>query len=632
MSTTKTIGMIFIIAVLLVVILFSSHLLQLHGTEGGNGTGTGSASGGTAMHSHETVEHLLKLIHAQNHTIVKMSSLLEDSHLHPSSERPGPALTDSAFGSSNDSKCKTELQKLQKQQQNHEEEASDAILAVKKENERLKAENARLQATHRTPQILAASVETSAENSRALVIQTPPSSIEASCERRYGLSLITEWKAAAEVWCGSGAASADSLPDDQSKLVCYPYKQEHRKISRSGGPDTICVASNFVIDFAKVSGEISHSKLSNYLSYKGGALQASCKKTAAYAPAKVHKHLQSHLSSFTDGTASASGTSVEETPTYLLTRDEDMENSFHSTADFMNMFVVDNVIGVDPADQQVLLWDKHPDGPYLDLIQKAYAGGKKALRHQSFAGKKIMFRKLIFHMESPAGLIFPKVANPGQLRCKGTGLFKEYAKHILHSFGLWDVSPPEVPHITLLLRHRTERKNVGRILANEAEVTAAIAGTNMVTYKIADTAGMPYAEQLALVRKTNILVGVHGAGLMLILFAANEAVLVEVHPSYRQDRHFRHASRMIGKDYMPVRANERETCQGSSDNVKVPMDEFKKALDGAIRLARGYDNGISECGRLCPPGVLALDMTLNSMYGPSTRATKGQSINTRFPC
>jgi capsular polysaccharide biosynthesis protein len=49
-----------------------------------------------------------------------------------------------------------------------------------------------------------------------------------------------------------------------------------------------------------------------------------------------------------------------------------------------------------------------------------------------------------------------------------------------------------------------------------------------------------------LVRNTNVLVGIHGAGLMLIMFAAEECVLVEIHPSYRQDRHFRHASRVTG--------------------------------------------------------------------------------------
>ena len=60
---------------------------------------------------------------------------------------------------------------------------------------------------------------------------------------------------------------------------------------------------------------------------------------------------------------------------------------------------------------------------------------------------------------------------------------------------------------------------------------------------IVDMNTLSFTGQLRLVRATNILVGVHGAGLMHIMFAAEEAILIEIHPSYRQDRHFRHAAR-----------------------------------------------------------------------------------------
>lgn len=148
-----------------------------------------------------------------------------------------------------------------------------------------------------------------------------------------------------------------------------------------------------------------------------------------------------------------------------------------------------------------------------------------------------------------------------------------------------------------------------------------------------DFSGKSFSDQLRAIRSTNILVGVHGAGLMFIMFAADEAILIEIHPSYRQDRHFRHASRMTGKIYMPVRSQTRETCQGSSDNVMVPIDEFRRALDGAVRIARSFDDGLSECGLSCPPSILALDSRLDRLYGPgSNSGPKSAAQNTRFPC
>lgn len=152
----------------------------------------------------------------------------------------------------------------------------------------------------------------------------------------------------------------------------------------------------------------------------------------------------------------------------------------------------------------------------------------------------------------------------------------------------------------------------------------------MMDVNVVDMSKMSYLEQLKLVRNTNVLVGVHGAGLMFIMFAADEAVLVEMHPSYRQDRHFRHAARMTGKIYMPLRSLTRETCVGSSDNVKIPIDEFRKTMDGALRIARSFDDGLSECGLICPSEILALDDRLNKYY--KSGETHSKPVNTRFPC
>lgn len=136
---------------------------------------------------------------------------------------------------------------------------------------------------------------------------------------------------------------------------------------------------------------------------------------------------------------------------------------------------------------------------------------------------------------------------------------------------------------------------------------------------------------------------------MYIMYAAEESILIEIHPSYRLDRHFRHASRMTGKIYMPIRSQVLETCVGSSDNVIVPIEEFRKTLDGAVRIARNFDDGLSECGLNCPSEILALDKRLDNIYNKKKLSelqltvyttpqavllTKNKGIpqNTRFPC
>uniref|UniRef100_A0A7S0SZ26 EGF domain-specific O-linked N-acetylglucosamine transferase n=1 Tax=Chromulina nebulosa TaxID=96789 RepID=A0A7S0SZ26_9STRA len=449
---------------------------------------------------------------------------------------------------------------------------------------------------------------------------------ESDCESRYGISLAEKWRNNEELWCKSNAIEINS------QLNCYPYHQKHKQLD-GRGPDMFCIANNFVIDFSKVIGKVPSSKQplgSQYLSFHKGSLSGECKMTNKYKEHLFMPHQSLQMNSFEENYHIDSNIERYETPLYLMARDEDCENLFHSTADFMNAYLVISALQIDPKDLQVMLFDLHPDGPYIDLIKNAFSPNHPVIRHSHFQNKKILFNKIVFHLESPAGLIFPKVSRPGPLQCYSTSLFQNYRKFILKAFNLWDVSPPPIPTITLSLRKRTDKKNVGRILQNEDEIVSVLNQGNLIKVQVIDGGKMSFTDQIKLIRHTNILIGVHGAGLMMIMFAAEEAILIEMHPSYRQDRHFRHAARMTGKIYMPLRTLTRETCQGSSDNVVIPVQEFKQTVDGAIRIARSFDDGLSECGLNCPYEILALDNKLLPFYGNKDK--KVSPVNTAFPC
>ena len=166
--------------------------------------------------------------------------------------------------------------------------------------------------------------------------------------------------------------------------------------------------------------------------------------------------------------------------------------------------------------------------------------------------------------------------------------------------------------------------------ANQDDVVKLLRSGTMIDVNVVDMNTISFYEQLKIVRNTNIIVGVHGAGLMHIMFSAEEAILIEIHPSYRQDRHFRHASRMTGKIYMPVRSTERETCFGTSDNVLAPILELKYALDGAVRIARSFDDGLAECGLVCPSKIIKID----KKHSASIEFNESESsyIDLSFPC
>ena len=141
---------------------------------------------------------------------------------------------------------------------------------------------------------------------------------------------------------------------------------------------------------------------------------------------------------------------------------------------------------------------------------------------------------------------------------------------------------------------------------------------------------LSFEDQIEIDATTDVMIGPHGAGLMHVIFLADEAVLLEIHPSYRLDRHFRLAARMAGRLYLPLRTTQPVSCSGSSDAIPVDTGEFRNALDGAVRLARSFDDGVSECGLRCDARVLALDKGNDAHYKKGE--SKGKPLSTVFPC
>jgi protein O-GlcNAc transferase len=436
------------------------------------------------------------------------------------------------------------------------------------------------------------------------------------CDDLFGEGLIRSYRASKQVWC-SGA----------SEITCYEHAYAH-----NGRVGHFCRATNILVDFAKVKGAAHHKKPRRgpdmYHAFAPGVLAAKCQKTPHWQVRKAMPHVGPMLRQLEEVRAFPQDVERVTAPTYLLARDEDSENMFHSTADHLNAFLVSEVLESSRDNWQTVLFDRMPDGPFASLIERTFSPKNKLKRSQDYAGKKVVFDELIFHLESPAGIVFPKVAGPkGVMTCTASSLWLGFRAAVLQGFGLLDTPALQVPHAVLSVRRRTGGKNTGRVFADEAALTRVLKEGSAMTSEVVDLGSLPFDRQIALMRRTNILIGAHGAGLMHVLFLAEEAVLLEIHPSYRLDRHFRLAARMAGKLYLPLRSTEPVTCQGTSDAIPVSERDFRAALDAAVRLARSFDDGVAECGLICDARVLALDAG-NARFLPAG----ARAMSTRFPC
>ena len=74
------------------------------------------------------------------------------------------------------------------------------------------------------------------------------------------------------------------------------------------------------------------------------------------------------------------------------------------------------------------------------------------------------------------------------------------------------------------------RKKQGRILGNAKELADKLASIlpNNILIRLVDTASFPLKEQISIMRNTDYLVGIHGAGLSLSIFMPKNSILHEI--------------------------------------------------------------------------------------------------------
>jgi hypothetical protein len=371
----------------------------------------------------------------------------------------------------------------------------------------------------------------------------PLTSAQSDCNRAYGPDLVNAWVRDPVKVCHGGSSS----------ITCYTHQHEYDtvkgKIEAEKKQAWYCVAENVEVDFSKPN-------------FGKRSIFADCNKNPEWDAllqtffVKNNQHMRHLLGAFVFDVGERSQGNIKgsTTPTYLLWREIPHDNLFHHSSDLINMHTVYQAQGLVNGETQVVLVDTSSDGPFYPLIQEVFSKGMPLKRVTAYNKETVKFDKLIFHLDGKAAPIFPgRVAEGKALTCLDTFLFHGYRHRVLDALNLWDVPPPRAPVVTLVTRRRTKTANTGRILANEKALESIMNECTMCNVQAVDLAKLPIIEQIALVRHTNVLVGVHGAGLMHIMFAAEEAVLLEIHPHYRLHRHFRNACRMTGKIYMPLR-------------------------------------------------------------------------------
>jgi glycoprotein 2-beta-D-xylosyltransferase len=275
------------------------------------------------------------------------------------------------------------------------------------------------------------------------------------------------------------------------------------------------------------------------------------------------------------GPGPAAPPAAEPRPHVLVIRFE-YANFFHAMTDWYNVFLVQRLLGAGAP--RVVLADGHPASS-LDAVWSGLFGD--VVRIGALGPAAIRLDTLAL---APLGYDSPLLA----WRARALPLAAEFRRFVLERHGLPGADGPRRPgplQVTLVRREdyaahpRNPTGRVQRKLANEPVLLQVLRTLADVEVRAVALERLPFGEQLALVAATDVLVGMHGAGLTHALFLPPWAGLVELFPDYfsPRSRHFRRIAEWRGLFYAAWQ-NRQHARERPDHQTEVPPAVVVDAL------------------------------------------------------
>lgn len=199
---------------------------------------------------------------------------------------------------------------------------------------------------------------------------------------------------------------------------------------------------------------------------------------------------------------------------------------YHHFCDFFNLYAslhLNNHPETFSTDVNILIWETFT---YRSLFQDTWEAftDHPLWDLKTFRGETVCFKNVIFPLLPR--MIFGLYYNtPLIYGCKKSGLFHAFSKHILHRLKI-PVHPryKKTVRVTLLSRDTKYRR-----VLNEKELLDAIKDNkDYEVRRVVYNRNIPFKDQLEITANTDVLVGIHGAGLTHLLFLPDWASVFEL--------------------------------------------------------------------------------------------------------
>jgi len=363
---------------------------------------------------------------------------------------------------------------------------------------------------------------------------SPPSHLCTSDTTSYTGWAESKEEAEAEFYSAADWGYLDALRAESSSLCTRSSKEESLTSSIFCTSHLqACKANNIMMDFSGLETRVRRENLrySTDIFRPGQLVVSGCDLNTSFLMdhATASFPLQSWGPELRHLVEKEEGMQCDETidtPTLMVKLDA-TSNMYHHFCDFFNIFIslnLNNSVVPEPTGRQVLILDNHP---YHSSFRPAWKSvtDLPLLNLNSVAGKRICFKDLLLPLlpRMVYGLYYGTPLIPG---CHSSSMFSAFSAWFSSALGLGLPSPnPQSPLQLTLLSRATKYRQI----LNEQEIVKALSDEGYQVTVAKFTPLVPFQEQLETIRNTDILVGIHGAGLTHLLFLPDWAHVLELY-------------------------------------------------------------------------------------------------------
>lgn len=298
-------------------------------------------------------------------------------------------------------------------------------------------------------------------------------------------------------------------------------------------------------------------------------------------------------------------------PVILISRRDD-HNPFFQISNALNGWIMARALGWDLAKTRVVHFDAGYPSPVDALHQKLLSPSFELLRGETLLGKRVHFKREV--LLSPWEVSGPMMQHLNDDEpCYSSQLFKDFRHVALTTMGAptekklllvdtldTNVNDAEddrvdtivsssIVTVTVITRRPYLGRKVQRVWRNEDEILSRMRAEYAdlhVVFQSVDFVDLTLQKQMEVVVNSDVVIGMHGAGMVNVMWARPQTLIVEIFPKERHRWGYRNLCQFLDCDWREFRGGEDVGGKPKDANSKdktIPYSEWRAFFDGPFR-------------------------------------------------